>query len=88
MSVDITLRLVDIQDLINLGQGGNPLAIDESMLDSEFDDIGVDSLALVELVDRIQETCRLRIDDDVVQTLRTPRRLLDFVNARLDNRDT
>ncbi|MBB5867325.1 act minimal PKS acyl carrier protein [Allocatelliglobosispora scoriae] len=86
MSSNATLRLESIQELANMGRTGQRVVIDQSMLDDDFDDLGVDSLALIELVDRIQEAHRVRVDDDEVSTLRTPRLLLAHVNGLLKSR--
>lgn len=83
MSVDTKINLVDLEGFINASTEQEPVTLDESMMDVDFDDLGVDSLALVELVDRVQEAYRLPIDDDTARDLRTPRMMLGYVNARL-----
>lgn len=83
MSVDTKINLVDLEGFINASTEQEPVTLDESMMDVDFDDLGVDSLALVELVDRVQEAYRLPIDDDTARDLRTPRMMLDHVNDRL-----
>ncbi|RAS67442.1 act minimal PKS acyl carrier protein [Lentzea atacamensis] len=85
MSVDTKINLTDLEGFLNASTGLDPITLDESMMDTDFDDLGVDSLALVELVDRMQEAYHLSIDDDTAQDLRTPRMMLDYVNARLEN---
>jgi act minimal PKS acyl carrier protein len=81
----VELELADIQDLVNTS-GGDRVELDSSTLDLDFDEIGVDSLAVVELIDRIQETYAVPIADDVIQVLSTPRKLLGYVNKRLASR--
>ena len=73
-------RLVDI------------LEIDEDRitLDSRFaDDLGADSLALIELVEALEEelgerTVGFSVDDDDLADLHTVREAVDYVVARLD----
>ena len=87
MSVDTTISLTNLEEFLNASTGQEePITLDRSMMDVDFDDLGVDSLAILELVDRIQEAYHLSIDDETVPELRTPRMMLDHVNARLENR--
>jgi act minimal PKS acyl carrier protein len=50
------------------------------VLDTEFADLGYDSLALLEATGRIGREYGLRLDDDVVVAAVTPRQLLAVVN--------
>jgi len=49
--------------------------------DLTFDDLGYDSLALMETVARIETAYGVRIPDERVVELRTPREVLDLVNG-------
>jgi act minimal PKS acyl carrier protein len=49
--------------------------------DREFDDLGYDSLALMETAARISSEYGVRIPDDQIVELRTPREVLALVNA-------
>lgn len=49
--------------------------------DLEFDDLGYDSLALLETAARIKQELGVHIPDDRITELRTPRELLDMVNG-------
>jgi acyl carrier protein len=72
-------RLADILEI-------DPATIAES---SSFgDDLGADSLALIELVEGLEEelserTVGFRIDDDDLEDLRTVRDAVDYVLAKL-----
>jgi acyl carrier protein len=72
-------RLADILEI-------DPSGIAES---SSFgDDLGADSLALIELVEGLEEelserTVGFRIDDDDLEDLRTVRDAVDYVLAKL-----
>ena len=48
---------------------------------TDFADLGYDSLALLEMASRIERTRGVRIADDLVPELRTPRAVLDLVNG-------
>jgi act minimal PKS acyl carrier protein len=49
--------------------------------ETDFADLGYDSLALLEMASRIERTRGVRIPDDLVPELRTPRAVLDVVNG-------
>nr|AIW63015.1 ACP [uncultured bacterium BAC-AB1442/1414/561] len=53
----------------------------EELLDTEFTDLGYDSLALLEVSTRVEREHGVRLADDVVPELRTPRAFLEQVNA-------
>lgn len=55
---------------------------DESLLDIDFDEIGYDSLALMESAAAITDMYGIQVPDEVLTELRTPRQLLEFVNSR------
>jgi acyl carrier protein len=69
------------------------LEIDEDSitLDARFaDDLGADSLALIELVEALEEelgerTVGFSVDDEDLADLRTVREAVDYVVARLDS---
>ncbi len=75
----IKARLADILEI-------DPEDISEG--DSFLDDLDADSLALIELVEALEEefgerTVGFRIDDEDLQDLRTVRDAVDYVEARL-----
>lgn len=53
------------------------------VLDADFADLGYDSLALFNTVIRIEQECGVKLADNVVDNAKSPRVLLDEVNARL-----
>jgi acyl carrier protein len=72
-------RLADILEI-------EPSDIDEG--DSFADDLEADSLALIELVEQLEEelserTVGFRIDDEDLEDLKTVRDAVDYVVARL-----
>ncbi len=71
-------RLADILEI-------DPSAINEG--DSFSDDLEADSLALIELVDALEEevgerTVGFRIDDEDLEDLKTVRDAVDYVHSR------
>ncbi|AIJ13577.1 acyl carrier protein [Streptomyces violaceoruber] len=52
-------------------------------LDLRFEDIGYDSLALMETAARLESRYGVSIPDDVAGRVDTPRELLDLINGAL-----
>lgn len=55
------------------------------ILDTDFADLGYDSLALLETAGRIQREFNAKLGDDAVIEARTPRALIDLTNRTLVN---
>ena len=53
------------------------------VLDAEFGDLGYDSLALFNTVGRIERDYEVRLPEDFIDEVRTPRDLLKLVNEAL-----
>ena len=49
-------------------------------LDTDFDDLGFDSLAVLELGSRIEQGLGIPMPDEIVSELTSPRAVLDHVN--------
>ncbi|MBB5918327.1 act minimal PKS acyl carrier protein [Nocardia transvalensis] len=58
------------------------LAVDS--IDTEFGDLDFDSLAVLELVTRVQKEYAITVPDSVMEELSTPRDLLDYVTKQLE----
>ncbi|MFG1706583.1 acyl carrier protein [Nonomuraea sp. M3C6] len=56
---------------------------DADILDVSFKDLGLDSLAVLEIEARIERDYGVETSDDAMDKLQTPRQTLDFVNHRL-----
>lgn len=56
-------------------------AFDGEALDATFDELGYDSVILMETLARITREYRVTLEDDAVTGDTTPRRLIDLVNA-------
>ncbi|NED81170.1 acyl carrier protein [Streptomyces sp. SID11233] len=57
--------------------------LDADILDTTFDALGYESLALLETGGRIEREYGIALDDDTLTDAETPRALIDVVNARL-----
>ena len=53
------------------------------LLDATFDDLGYDSLALLETAGRVEREYGVALDEEAVAGAQTPRALLNVVNAQL-----
>jgi act minimal PKS acyl carrier protein len=57
--------------------------LDGDVLDVPFEELGYDSLAILELASRVQREFRVPMPDDARQHMPTPRAALAYINARL-----
>jgi act minimal PKS acyl carrier protein len=57
--------------------------LDGDITDLDFQDLGYESLALLETAGRIERTYGISLDEDALFAARTPRLLIDLVNAHL-----
>jgi minimal PKS acyl carrier protein len=74
----------DLRRILVEGAGeadGTPLAPDT--VDMTFEDLGYESIALLETGSRIQREFDISLSDEELLDARTPRGLIDAVNARL-----
>ena len=71
-------RLMEImRECAGAGEDGD---FDGDVADRAFDELGYDSLALLETASRIERDYGLRLPDEAVTEARTPRAFLDLVN--------
>lgn len=52
-------------------------------LDLDFESVGLDSLALYEVVTVIEDDWKLKLGDEVLDAAKTPRALVEYVNQTL-----
>lgn len=81
----MTIREVTIEDLKRIlresaGADEN-VDLDGEILDTDFDVLGYDSLALLETAARITREYGVTLDDEAATSARTPRRFLKVVNG-------
>jgi act minimal PKS acyl carrier protein len=76
------LTLTDLKRILLEGAGSQDGPdLGEDIMDTTFEALGYDSLALLETASRITREYRIVLDDDVASSVRTPRELLSLVNA-------
>lgn len=49
-------------------------------LTSTFADLGSDSLAMMELIMEVEDSFGIEVSDEIVETLQTPKDLINFLN--------
>ncbi|MFC4148486.1 acyl carrier protein [Micromonospora mangrovi] len=79
-----TFTLDDLRHLFTTseGLGGNP-AFGPENLDAPLTELGYDSLAMLELAAVVQREYGVRMPDDCVIEMTTPRATIDYINCRL-----
>lgn len=78
-----TFTLADLKRILIEGSG-TPEGVDlatADILDTEFEALGYDSLALLETAGRVEREYGVSIDDSTVTEATTPRAFIDAVNA-------
>jgi act minimal PKS acyl carrier protein len=74
----------DLRRILHEGAGVDDLsALSGDILDTEFDDLGYDSLALLETGSRIDREFGITLPDSALVEARTPRALIETVNSAL-----
>lgn len=56
--------------------------LDSDSIDTNFADLGYDSLAVYEVMTRLQDELGIPISDEEIDSITTPRLVIDFVNSR------
>ncbi|GEC09617.1 actinorhodin polyketide synthase [Streptomyces spinoverrucosus] len=57
--------------------------LDGDILDTDFEELSYESLAILETCGRIERDYGISLDDSVVTEAKTPRALLEIVNTQL-----
>ncbi|MEV5509247.1 acyl carrier protein [Streptomyces orinoci] len=79
-----TFTLADLKRILLEGAGADSgSALEGDITDATFEELGYDSLALLETSTRIEREFHLAGDDDALITAKTPRELIELVNAQL-----
>ncbi|WP_405458086.1 acyl carrier protein [Streptomyces sp. NBC_00101] len=74
--------LDDLKRILCEGSGAPEEGVlDGDILDTEFADIGYDSLALLETASRIEREYGIELDEDLIGDATTPRAFLDAVTG-------
>ncbi len=81
--VNKVFDLSDLQRILHDCAGAEEGAeLANANLDTTFEDLGYDSIALLETLGVITRECGVTIDDDTLTVGSTPRELIEMVNAR------
>ncbi|HET6860425.1 MAG TPA: phosphopantetheine-binding protein [Streptomyces sp.] len=76
--------LGDLKRILLEGAGADEAVdLDGDILDSDFETLGYESLALLETGSRIEREYRITLDDTALSDAATPRALIEAVNAEL-----
>lgn len=57
--------------------------LDGDILDVEFEELGYDSLAVLETAGAVEREFGVQLPEEAMAEVRTPRAFVDFVNVRL-----
>jgi act minimal PKS acyl carrier protein len=77
------ITMDDLKRIMRDCAGEDGQGLNGDIHDSSFDELGYDSLALLETTSRISKEFTVTLPDDVVTVLKTPGELLDFINGRI-----
>jgi acyl carrier protein len=81
MSESKTLDLADLTRLLRESAGEEEgVDLDGDVLDTEFTELGYDSLALLQVIGRISREYGIEVPDDAAAEAETPRALLELIN--------
>ncbi|MFD3515338.1 acyl carrier protein [Streptomyces sp. NPDC058657] len=84
MSITTEFTLDDLKRILREGAGAEEgVDLDGDILDTGFEELGYESLALLETGSRIEREFGVTLDDDVLSDAQTPRALLTGVNAAI-----
>jgi act minimal PKS acyl carrier protein len=82
MSAKFTIE--DLKRILREGAGTDEAVdLDGDIADSDFDELGYESLALLETGGRIEREYGISLDEDALAEARTPAALVDLVNSHL-----
>lgn len=79
---DKIVELSDLRKILREGAGAEQgVDLDGEILDTSFEELGYDSLALMETASRLSREFGAVVDDEAILTAMTPRRLLTLLNS-------
>ncbi|AGK78906.1 acyl carrier protein [Streptomyces microflavus] len=79
-----TFTLESLKRILREGAGADEsVDFDGDILDADFEELGYESLAILETCGRIEREYGITLDDSVVSDVRTPRRMVEVVNEHL-----
>jgi act minimal PKS acyl carrier protein len=75
------MTIDDLRTILVACAGESDGPLHDDIRDVDFDELGYDSLALMETAARIRSDFGVTIPDERIAELRTPREILDLVNG-------
>ncbi|MEJ1202796.1 MULTISPECIES: phosphopantetheine-binding protein [unclassified Streptomyces] len=69
--------------LVEAAGADESVNLDGDILDTDFESLNYESLALLETGSRIEREYGISLDEDVLSIMHTPRTLIETVNSRL-----
>ncbi|MFC9932106.1 acyl carrier protein [Streptomyces sp. NPDC127190] len=79
-----TFTIDDLKRILLEGAGAEEgVDLDGDILDTDFEELGYESLALLETGGRIEREYGILLDDDIFADNRTPRALVAAINDQL-----
>lgn len=75
--------ITDLARILTEAAGGGELDFAGDVLDTEFDGLGYDSLAMLETAARIEREFGVTLEDSSITDGMTPRALIELVNRYL-----
>jgi act minimal PKS acyl carrier protein len=79
---DNVFTLEDLKRILR-DAAGEDTDLDGGILDVPFDDLGYESLALLETSGRVEQEFGISLAENVIIDARTPRALIEAVNAHI-----
>jgi acyl carrier protein len=74
--------LADLKVITDACVGGDS-GLGPETVDTPFEELDIDSLAVYEIVTRVEESLHFGVTDDEIDLLHTGQQILDFVNTKL-----
>ncbi|WP_221350412.1 acyl carrier protein [Streptomyces beigongshangae] len=82
MSATTTVTLADLTRMLRESAGEEEgVDMDGDVLDVSFDDLGYDSLAMLQVIGQVQREYGIRLPDEAAADADTPRALLALINT-------
>lgn len=73
----------DLQELVAAAVGAGDLGLPDGRLDTPFEESGLDSLAVLEILAVVEQRYGVPMDDELAETIQSPAQLLSHLNDRL-----
>jgi minimal PKS acyl carrier protein len=88
-AINTSFTLNDLKEIMRACAGIDELVdLDSDIGSRTFEDLGYDSLAVLEMTAKIQNMLGVVITDDAAKKLTTPQSMADYVSAQLTGHQT